>query len=101
MFGGSPQRTAIWQKIPCSSSLPQQQHYCVFGVFTCYAAGAQPVLVRLVRQRVTLNMVTMLTLQILPYWLLAFANVPEVWRGRIGVTLVFAFEPSRGFAVTT
>ena len=38
-----------------------------------------------------LNIVIILTLLLLPYWLLTFAHMPEALRGRVGVALVFAF----------
>ncbi len=37
------------------------------------------------------NIAIILTLLLLPYWLLTFAHVPEVLRGRVGIALVFAF----------
>ncbi len=37
------------------------------------------------------NIAAILTLLLLPYWLLSFAHVPEALRGRVGVALVFAF----------
>jgi uncharacterized membrane protein len=37
------------------------------------------------------NIAIMLTLLILPFWLLMLAHVPEALRGRIGVSLVLAF----------
>jgi len=37
------------------------------------------------------NVAIMLTLLLVPYWALAFPNVAESLRGRIGVVLVFLF----------
>ncbi len=37
------------------------------------------------------NVAIILTLLVVPYWLLTFAHVPEVLRGRAGIALVFAF----------
>ena len=37
------------------------------------------------------NIAIILTLLLLPYWLLTFAQVPEMLRGRVGIALVFAF----------
>jgi uncharacterized membrane protein len=47
------------------------------------------------------NVVIILTLLLLPYWLLSFAGVPEALRGRIGVALIFAFTGLGHFAKTS
>jgi uncharacterized membrane protein len=47
------------------------------------------------------NVAIILTLLLLPYWLLAFAHVPEVLRGRVGVALVFAFTGAGHFIKTS
>lgn len=35
------------------------------------------------------NIAVLLTLLLAPYWLLGFANLSEIWRGRVGIALVF------------
>ena len=47
------------------------------------------------------NIAIILTLLLLPYWLLALAHVPEVLRGRVGVALVFAFTGMGHFIKTS
>jgi uncharacterized membrane protein len=47
------------------------------------------------------NIAIILTLLLLPYWLLTFAHVPEVLRGRVGVALVFAFTGVGHFIKTS
>jgi uncharacterized membrane protein len=47
------------------------------------------------------NVVIILALLLLPFWLLSFAGVPEALRGRIGVALVFAFTGLGHFAKTS
>jgi len=47
------------------------------------------------------NIAIILTLLLLPYWLLTLAHVPEVLRGRVGVALVFAFTGVGHFIKTS
>ena len=47
------------------------------------------------------NIVIILTLLLLPYWLLTFAHVPEGLRGRVGIALVFAFTGVGHFIKTS
>jgi uncharacterized membrane protein len=47
------------------------------------------------------NIAIILSLLLLPYWLLIPAHVPEVLRGRIGIALVFAFTGLGHFIKTS
>jgi len=47
------------------------------------------------------NIAIILSLLLLPYWLLTFAHVPEMLRGRVGVALVFAFTGVGHFIKTS
>jgi uncharacterized membrane protein len=47
------------------------------------------------------NIAIILALLLLPYWLLTFANVPEEFRARIGLALVFVFTSIGHFIKTS
>ena len=49
----------------------------------------------------TQNIAIIRTLLLLPYWLLTFAPVLEMLRGRVGVALVFAFTGVGRFVKTS